>query len=186
MVFDKNNLIFLIEQKIKEALDEFKYRDTITPDNSKTVRDINLGYNPLSADNGGHASNDVVRQASTFDYNGETFETENRFFFNRNKFTMYKIKNFGTDSITCTMSLFGKGANGEKSLRTAIDLLNGGATRNGRFVNYRTITLDSSAEKAEKSGWMIDTFWEFTLDYGKNWYILKPKPLENIKQSKLK
>lgn len=184
MKLTKKELICLIEEKIHEALSEFKYRDSITPNNSKIVRNYSLNKNPIAVDNGGHASNDVVRQASTYDYNGETFDTTNRKFINQNKFTIYKIKNFGTDKVESTMSLFGKGSNGEKGLRTAIDLLNGGAARNRKSVQYRTITLDTSEKKAERSGWMIDTFWEFTLDNGNTWFILKPNPLENIKIAK--
>lgn len=186
MKITKNNLINIIESTIREVLNEDRYKDTITPDNSRNVNNRNLGYNPLAVDNGGHASNDVLSQPSTYDYNGETFQTsqDNRRVVNQNKFTIYKIKNFGNDAIPSTMSLFGSGAYGSNNLRTAIDLLNGGAKRNGKHVIYRTITLDKSVDKAEKSEWMIDTFWEFSLNDGGTWYILKPKPLENLKQAK--
>lgn len=186
MRISKNNLISLIESTIRDILNEDRYKNSITPDNSKIIANKNLGYNPLFVDNGGHASNDVVSQPSTYDYNGETFQAtdNNRKIVNQNKFTIYKIKNFGSDTIPSTMSLFGSGAYGENKLRTAIDLLNGGAKRNNRSVIYRTITLDKSANKAKKSGWMIDTFWEFSLDNGFTWNILKPKPLENLKRAK--
>lgn len=186
MKISKNNLISLIESTIREVLDEDRYKDSITPDNSRGIVNRNIGSNPLTVDNGGHASNDVVSQPSTYDYNGETFQAtdDNRRIVNQNKFTIYKIKNFGNDAIPSTMSLFGSGVYGANNLRTAIDLLNGGAKRNGRYVIYRTITLDKSADKAKKSGWMIDTFWEFSLDNGRTWNILKPKPLENLKQAK--
>lgn len=184
MKFNRSELISLIEEKIRETLKEYKYRQTISPDNSKVVRDYNMKSNPLAVDNGGHSSNDVVRQASTYDYNGETFDTNNRIIVSPNKFTIYKIKNFGSDKISSTMSLFGKGSIGEKGLRSAIDLLNGGAVRNNKSIQYRTITPYSSEEKAKKSGWMIDTFWEFTLNGGETWCILKPNPLENMKIAK--
>ena len=186
MKISKNNFISLIESTIREILNEDRYKDSIIPDNSRAVTNRNLGYNPLTVDNGGHASNDVVSQPSTYDYNGETFQAtdDNRRIVNQNKCTIYKIKNFGNDTIPSTMSLFGSGAYGTNNLRTAIDLLNGGAKRNGKYVMYRTITLDKSVDKAKKSGWMIDTFWEFSLDNGRTWNILKPKPLENLKQAK--
>lgn len=186
MKISKNNLINLIESTIKEILNEDRYKDAITPDNSRSTTNRNLGYNPLFVDNGGHANNDVLRQASTVDKNGANFVTsnDNRRIVNQNKFTIYRIKNFGNDTIPSTMSLFGSGITGKNELRKAIDQLNGGASRNGKYVTYRTITLDKSADKAEKSGWMIDTFWEFSLDNGKTWFIFKPKPLENLKQAK--
>ena len=176
MKISKNNFISLIESTIREILNEDRYKDSITPDNSRAVTNRNLGYNPLTVDS----------QPSTYDYNGETFQAtdDNRRIVNQNKFTIYKIKNFGNDTIPSTMSLFGSGAYGTNNLRTAIDLLNGGAKRNGKYVMYRTITLDKSVDKAKKSGWMIDTFWEFSLDNGRTWNILKPKPLENLKQAK--
>ena len=160
MKISKNNFISLIESTIREILNEDRYKDSITPDNSRAVTNRNLGYNPLAVDNGGHASNDVVSQPSTYDYNGETFQAtdDNRRIVNQNKFTIYKIKNFGNDTIPSTMSLFGSGVYGTNNLRTA--------------------------DKAKKSGWMIDTFWEFSLDNGRTWNILKPKPLENLKQAK--
>ena len=69
MKISKNNLISLIESTIREVLDEDRYRDSITPDNSRGVVNRNIGSNPLTVDNGGHASNDVVSQPSTYDYN---------------------------------------------------------------------------------------------------------------------
>lgn len=188
MKINEKHLISLIESTIKEFLNEDRYKSSITPYNSQGEVQKNIGSNPLTVDNGGHASNDVVSQSSTFDFNGETFQTteNDRNIVNQNKFTFYKVKNFGNDAIPSTMSLFGSGINGEKNLRTAIDLLNGGAKRNGKHVMYKTITLDKSASKAENTGWMIDTFWEFSLDNGYTWNILKPKPLENIKKSNMK
>lgn len=187
MKISKNNLISLIESTVKEIFTEDRYKYSITPYNSQGEVQKNIGSNPLTVDNGGHASNDVLSQASTFDFNGEMFQSidDNKNIVNQNKFTFYKVKNFGDNTIPSTMSLFGSGINGEKNLRTAIDLLNGGARRNGKHVIYKTITLDKSASKAERSGWMIDTFWEFSLDNGHTWNILKPKPLENIKQSNM-
>lgn len=186
MILNRKMLTELIGNIVNNILKEYKYYDDINPDNSKTNRYKNLGLNPLSVDNGGHQSNDVVKQVSTFDKNGEMFTSNDRIFLNKNQFVIYKIKNFGTDSISSTISLFGKGSIGEKNLRSAIDLLNGGATRNGKNIIYRTITLETSLDKAKKSGWMIDTFWEFSINNGGDWYILKPKPLEDIKKSKLK
>lgn len=186
MKIGKNKLINIIESTIKEILTEHRYDFSPTPYNSRTNRDVNLGTNPLSVDNGGHSNNDVLSQVSTIDNNGANFKSDNNVTLSPNKFIIYKIKNFGNDTIPSTMSLFGSGVYGEKNLRNAIDNLNGAARRNGKNVVYRTITSDMSKDKAAKSGYMIDTFWEFSLDNGQTWNILQPKPVENIKQSKLK
>ena len=47
---------------------------------------------------------------------------------------------------------------------------------------YRTITSVSNKHKNK----FIGTFWEFSLDNGNSWYILKPNPVNNMQLSKLK
>lgn len=180
----------LLEQVIMEAVIEVvlegRYDSTPNPLNLRGDVRRNLGYNPLYADNGRHSSNDVVSQVSTFDTNGENFRTENHCVVSNNKFMFYKVKNFGTDRIDSTLSLFGSGANGEKELRRAIDTLNGAAMRNGRGVSYKTITSDTFKQASAHSGHLSKTFWEFSFDGGNTWNILKPNPVQDMKQSKVK
>lgn len=177
---------YLIFEAIKEYIKEGRYSDTATPYNSKSDTWHDLGVNPLTVDNGNHTPNDVLSQVSTVDYNGQNFKTNgNDLVVSDNKFIIYKIKNFGNDKIDSTLSLFGRGARGEKELRKAIDTVNGGATRNGRHVMWRTITSLSNQNLSKHSGQMSKTFWEFSLDGGLNWYIMKPHPLQSMQRSKV-
>lgn len=178
-------IIQITEEIYKELIDEGRYDFGPTPYNSHVDVSRNLGTNPLYADVGCHSSQDTLGQVSTFDRNGQNFKTDNNIVVSDNKFTIYKIKNFGNDNIKSTLSLFGEGAYGEKELRRAIDQLNGAASRNGRSVSYRTITSDSSSRASKRTGGMSNTFWEFSLDGGSTWYILKPNPVESMRQSKL-
>ena len=100
-------------------------------------------------------------------------------------FDIHKIKNFGTDRITATIDLFGKGSNGEKNFRKEIDIMNGAARRNGRYLMYRTITSASNQIKSEKTQGMSGTFWEFSYDGGNTWYIMKPNGTQTMQQTKL-
>lgn len=174
-----------IEEAVNEMLSEYRYEDSTTPLNSKAARSRYLGRNPLTVDNGGHASNDVVGQPSTVDYNGSNFRTNDKVVLSDNKFIIYKIKNFGNDRITSTLDLFGRGVSGEKSLRREIDTLNGAARRNGRHLMYRTITSVSNEKRSDMTGGMSNTFWEFSMDGGGTWYIMKPNGTQNMKPSKL-
>ncbi len=91
----------------------------------------------------------------------------------------YKVKNFGNPNVTSTMGFF----KDIRGFRAAIDIINGAATRNNRvIVYYRTITPESSAEKAKSSGYMLNTFWEFSYDKVK-WFIIQPNPTQNMKES---
>lgn len=183
MELDRASFELVIESVAKRLIKEYRYNDTITPHNSQTNRAINLGRNPLSVDNGGHSNNDVVGQVSTVDDNGSNFTpNDDAVILSPNQLRMYKIKNFGNDNVMSTLSFFGNGKEGEKALRLAIDQLNGGATRNHKNVTYRVITDIPSMDVAAKSGYMQNSFWEFSLGDGR-WFILKPEPLENIRQS---
>lgn len=170
---------------ILEIVAEGRYTDTATPWNSRSDRSRNLGYNPLYADNGGHSNNDVVSQVSTFDRNGASFKPSDNLVVSDNKFIIYKIKTFGNDKVESTLSIFGSGASGERELRRAIDTVNGAADRNGRHVTYRTITSETNRRASMSSGHMTKTFWEFSLDGGRSWYILKPNPVIDMKKSGL-
>lgn len=175
----------LVREALMEIVKEGRYDTTATPHNSHADVRRNLGYNPLYADNGGHSAHDTVSQVSTFDTNGQNFRTGNNIVVSDNKFIIYKIKNFGNDKIESTLSLFGRGANAEKELRRAIDTINGAANRNRRSVMYRTITSDSFQGTSKRTGQMSKTFWEFSLDGGISWFILKPEPIQSMKRSKL-
>jgi hypothetical protein len=181
----KNELKNIIKEEIIKLLDEHRYQYTATPLNTKTGTDINLGINPLTVDNGNRTPNDVLGQPSTFDRNGASFTTDNNIVLSDNKFTIYKIKNFGTDKITASIDLFGRGANGEKNFRKEIDIMNGAATRNNRNLIYRTITSDAFQRRSKSSGKMSNTFWEFSFDNGNTWYIMKPNGTQTMQASKL-
>lgn len=175
----------IIYEAINEFIEEHRYQFSATPVNSKTQSQRELGINPLSVDNGGHSVNDILAQPSTVDVNGANFRTDNKVVLSDNKFIIYKIKNFGTDRITATIDLFGKGSNGEKNFRKEIDIMNGAARRNGRYLMYRTITSASNQIKSEKTQGMSGTFWEFSYDGGNTWYIMKPNGIQTMQQTKL-
>lgn len=176
----------LVREALFEIIKEGRFDTTSTPHNSHADVRRNLGHNPLYTDNGGHSAHDTVSQVSTFDTNGQNFKTNgNNIVISDNKFIIYKIKNFGNDKIESTLDLFGRGAGGEKELRRAIDTINGAANRNGRSVKYRTITSDSFKTTSQRTGQMSKTFWEFSLNNGNDWYVLKPNPIQNMQSSKL-
>lgn len=172
----------IISECVRQALYEGMFDTTPQPHLSKADAQRELGVNPLRTDVGGHSAGDEVRQPSTFDTNGENFDGEH-IVVSDNKFMMYKVKNFGNPDIQDTLSLFGKGAYGEKELRRAIDVLNGAARRNGRLLSYRTITSESNSQMSSRTGYMRKTFWEFSFD-GRDWFIMKPKPVDSPKPSK--
>lgn len=181
MKIDEGFVREFVKETLFSLLKEGRYDNSMYAYNGKVDMGNNLGNNPLYVDNGNRTNNKFLRQASTIDYTGDSFRPAAKYSLSPNQFTIYKIKNFGTDSITSTLDLFGKDT---RKLRKAIDLLNGGADRGGRFVTYRTVTLADSVSKAKRSGWMVDTFWEFSLDGGHSWNILKPEPIVNMKPSK--
>lgn len=170
----------IITETIHRYLVEVRYNDSTTPHNSKNDTHIHIGRNPLTVDVGGHSSQDVLSQPSTIDWNGENMETNTEHVtVSDNKFMFYKVKNFGNPNVTSTMGFF----KDIKGFRAAIDIINGAATRNNRvIVYYRTITPESSAEKAKSSGYMLNTFWEFSYDK-ERWFIIQPKPTQNMKES---
>lgn len=183
----QGHIIRLTEEQcyqLKEVLNEGYYDDSATPLFTRAKTQRELGVNPLAVDNGNHTPSDVLRQPSTYDSNGANFKGEN-IIVSDNKFMFYKVKNFGTDKISGTLQLFGKGANAEKGLRAAIDTISGASKRNGRYVSYRHITSESNKQKSENSGYMSNTFWEFSLDGGVTWNIMKPSPIDKMQQTRV-
>ena len=170
----ENYLRQIILESVRQALYESWYTKTATPYVSKAEAQRELGRNPLRTDVGGHAAHDEVKQPSTFDRNGANFDGEH-IVVSDNRFTFYKVKNFGTTDIKDTLSLFGNGASAERELRKEIDTVNGAADRNGKSLTYRAIVSEKNPRIK---------FWEFSFDYGQTWYILKPQPVQNMKQSK--
>ena len=202
-----DNIIKLTENQynaIKGLITEGYYDDSVTPLFSKTKTNRELGVNPLTVDNGNHTPTDVLRQPSTIDFNGANFHGVN-LIVSDNKFMFYKVKNFGTDKISSTLQLFGRGAGGEKGLRAAeaekkvnalaegqvktnkdaIDTLNGVAMRNNKSLRFRTITSETFKNKSKMTDHMSNTFWEFSYDNGNTWYIMKPHPVQNMQPSKV-
>lgn len=168
----------IICENILKNINEGWYDDTATPIHSKGDTQRNLGVNPLYVDNGGHSSADKIRQASTVDYNGAGFVGK-KIVVSDNKFTIYKLQNFGSENIKGTKQFFSD----TKDLRRAIDTVNGAASRNGKQVQFRFITSQSNADKRDNV--LSFTFCEFSFD-GYTWYILKPNPVQTMKQSKLR
>lgn len=179
-----NELERLITESIKNILiNEGWYDNTTHPYHSKADTHHDLGRNPLTVDNGGHASADKITQPSTIDFNGERLgNTMKSFGLSRNGLIIYKIKNFGRETINSTLDLFGKSAMGEKSFRNTIDVINGAARRNGKRVLFRTIY--SSEKPPRRKDGFVGTFWEFSFD-GQNWYIMMPNAVQSMKPSSL-
>lgn len=180
-----NKLKQIIREVVESALMEVwydRYHDSETPINSRSRRYYSMGKNPLTVDNGNHPTNDITALPSTEDYNGSQFVSSEEIGLKPGQFMIYKIKNFGSDKVKGTLSLFGESASGEKELRKAIDIINGAASRNGKYVIYRTLTsVDSNIHKKSD---VANTFWEFSLNDGNTWYILKPNPIQKMQQSK--
>lgn len=168
----------IINECVRKALKEGVFDKTAAPHISKADASRALGVNPLRTDVGGHAAHDEVRQPSTIDPNGANFRGEN-IVVSDNKFSIYKIKNFGSLDINDTLQFFGN----TKELRRAIDTVNGAAKRNGKPLYFRTITSESNKKASERTQQMVKTFWEFSFD-GNEWYILKPNPVQSLKISK--
>lgn len=130
---------------------------------------------------GGHSPADAVKQPSNDDPWGGNFNGEH-IIVSENKIIIYKVKNFANPDLKGSMDFFANTV----ELRKAIDTVNGGAKRNGRPVMWRTITCEKFANIARRNNFMSYTFWEFSLDGGSVWYILKPSPLQTMKQSTFK
>lgn len=171
----------LITESVFTMLKEGWYSKSTTPYFSKNDIHRNLGRNPLYVDNGNHSPADSITQPSTIDFNGARLDAE-LITLSRQGFTIYKIKNFGNDKVTSTLSFFGNGARGEKAFRNTIDTLYGAERRNNRQVIFRTIAC---TEDNPKKNDVYKSFWEFSYDNGNTWYIMKPNPLQSLKQSKL-
>lgn len=179
---NKENIRRIVENSVNRILAEGWYSDTATPHMNKDGRE--LGVNPLRTDVGSKNAREEVRQPSTFDANGKNFVSAENIVLSDNQFIIYKVKNFGNPDIEDTMSFFGKGSAGEKELRRIIDTLNGAATRNGKHLQYRTITSETNNPVSERSQHMRKTFWEYSFN-GSDWYILTPNAPQTMKQSKL-
>lgn len=175
-----NHIRRIIEECVRRALYEGVFDKTTTPHHSKmdTIKDI--GRNPLTVDNGGHSTNDKLRQPSTQDFKGEQLERKTEHIFvSENKFLMYKVKNFGNPDVNDTIQLFGNTV----GYRRAYDTVEGAANRGGKSAYFRTISPENEKTKVERSNFMVKTFWEFSFD-GEEWYILKPNPVQVLKISK--
>lgn len=177
---NKNTLTQHIYEAIAQVLGEGWYDHSPHPHFSRSETNRNLGTNPLYTDNGGHSNADRITQPSTVDYNGMNFHGQN-YVISDNAFMIYKIKNFGHDRFTGSMNMFAN----TKDFRTNLDLLFGGARRGGRGVLFRSFTPQSKATTAKRNGYMSFTFWEFSLDGGQTWNIMRPRPLDKIQQSKM-
>ena len=143
----------IIDECVRKALYEDVYDTTATPYLSKTRPQTNTG-NPTSVAVGGRAANDVLRQKSRTTHDEENFVSKENIVISDNKFTIYKIKNFGNDKIDGTMNFFG---NSTVELARAINTMNGAAKRNGKQLYYRTITSESNKKASETSQQMLKT-----------------------------
>lgn len=172
------NIRRIVMEAVRRAIRESVYDVGDFPIHSNG----DIGRNPLTVDNGGHASQDKITQASTVDAWGASFQPKEIKHLMPNQWIIYKVKNFGNPDITGTRSIFANG----KEIRRAIDLVNGSAGRNGRGVTWRVVVDGDKSREALMSGYMSNAFWEFSLDGGYEWYILKPDPVQRLKQSSLK
>lgn len=174
-----DDIMKAIAESVDKHLNEGWYDYSSNPYHSRAETFSQLGRNPLYVDNGNHASADAITQPSTVDWNGAAFRGKN-YIISDTAFTIYQMKNFGNNRLTGTMSMFAS----IKEFRANIDRLNGGARRGGRPLTYRTFTSQSNASRARRNDFMSYTFWEFSLDGGNTWYILRPNPLEKMQPSK--
>ena len=172
------NIRRIVMEAVRRAIREAVYDVGDFPIHSNG----DIGRNPLAVDNGGHASQDKITQASTVDAWGASFQPKEIKHLMPNQWIIYKVKNFGNPDITGTRSIFANG----KEIRRAIDLVNGSAGRNGRGVTWRVVVDGDKSREALMSGYMSNAFWEFSLDGGYEWYILKPDPVQRLKKSSIK
>lgn len=171
----------LVEEFTKAINEGGWYDKSVTPYFSKTDVYRNLGKNPLYVDNGNHSPSDSITQPSTIDYNGAKVDAE-PIYLSDKKLAIYKIKNFGTDKVDSSLDFFGRGGEGEKKFRNTFDKIFGAARRNGKDVKFRTIA--SVTDSPERNS-VRKTFWEFSMDGGRTWFVFRPNPTENMVQSKL-
>lgn len=178
-----NGLRILIENMVREYLyEEGRFTGGPSPHNSRSHRERNVGNPIIGHGNGSHSNQDVVSQVSTYDIFGAGFDGQHCIL-GDNKFKKYLETNFNNEILHSTMDFFGDDANGLRSLRREIDRLNGAAERNGRGLLWRTITPKAKLKIALKNGFMLYTFWEYSFNNGKNWYILVPNAIDKMKNS---
>ena len=179
-----NRLRILIENIVREYLcEEGRFAGSPTPFNSRAHRERNVANPIIGHGNGSHSNQDVVSQVSTVDHNGAKFVSGCHYVVSDDKIRQYKQVNFGNENLKSTMDFFGEGAKGEIELRREIDRLNGAAKRNRRPLKWRTIIPKEKAAISRRSGHMLYTFWEFSLNGGNSWYILIPNAVEKMKPS---
>lgn len=166
----------IIKEEIVKAINETGfYSNSSTPLLNKTNARNELGLNPLRTDVGNRSANDEVGQPSTYDKNGIGFKPSETYHLSKNKFMIYKLKNYGNPDVKGTISFFGNGAEGEKNFRRNIDALNGAADRASRSLYYR-VFYNENDENFNKS------FWEYSFD-GVSWYLLLPNAPLKLKKS---
>ena len=178
-----NRLRILIENIIREYIEEAgRFAGGPTPHNSRSHREGNVGNPIIGHGNGNHSNQDVAPQVSTFDIFGANFNGQHCVL-GDNKFKNYVTANFNNEKIRSTMDFFGDNARGLGDLRREIDRLNGAAERGGRRLMWRTVTPKEKLRIALKNGFMLYTFWEYSFNGGKNWYVLVPNSIEKMKPS---
>ena len=181
--------LILSEDIIKEAIvsvlqEAGFYTDTSTPLPSRAMTRNMLGRNPVIADNGNHASRDTVVQPSSIDFNGEDVTHHaQHYFVSDNKFQYYMAKNFGSlDRFQSTVQMM----NGTVAFNNAIHAVYGSAQRSGKRPILRSISPETKKNSVVRSGYLSNTFWEFSYDGGNTWYVLTARPAQTMKQSTVK
>lgn len=168
----------LMIQGIMEVLFESgpRYMNSATPNTHDNI--LYVGRNPLATDHGNHGGSlDATSTPSTIDWDGERFGADEVIPLSDNAYMTYKIKNFGTPDRKSTADFFGN----DNALVNAIHTLYGAGRRNGKRVKFRVFIPASNPPKKNS---MIRTFWEYSFDNGKTWYIMKPNPTQSMKPSK--
>lgn len=169
----KENIIKNITHALIESGPGF--RQTATPE----LRANNNPYHPLGADHGNHGGSlDATSTPSTIDWNGANFHSDRTIPLNNNRLSIYKIKNFGKLEVSSSLNFF----KNTTDFRKAIDTIYGAARRNGRGVMFRTIVPEDNPPKKDST---VRTFWEFSLDGGTTWNIVKPNPIIRLQKSSL-
>lgn len=181
-----NRLRILIENIIREYLcEEGRFTSGPDPHNSRSHRERNVGNPIIGHGNGGHSNQDVVSQPSTYDIFGAGFDGQHCVV-GINKFKNYLDTCFSGRKIKSTMDFFGNNAEGLRQIRCEIDRLNGSAERNGRKLIWRTITPKDKIRIELKSGFMLNSFWEYSFNGGQTWYVLVPNSIYTMKPSTIK
>lgn len=175
-----NYLKYIITECVRQAL--YESNDTDVGHHTETATPEGF-YRDNFLKNVGHGNHsgklDAAPEPSTITPDEENFRPDEHFFVSEQKFEFYKIKHFGRKDINDTLQFFGGDT---RELSKAINTVNGAARRNGKFIRYRTITPEKFKNIAIRKDYMYRTFWEFTFD-NQQWYILKPSPVQNLKQS---